>query len=311
MHAVNDSNPWLASVEAGRDPLPAWAAALIATALAAGVVWLTGPAGRAAAALVERAFAAAPTPWPALAGAAVSEVLTFAPLLLAAILACAIARRPAWLPERGPARALAVGVVVGACGFAFSVGMAALAGAVRQGDAGPTGVAALGGVAAGLVLIAFQAASEEVYFRGWLQPALCARWGAWPGLAVTAILFAGLHLVGGARSSLTLVNLLLGGLMFGLLALRSGGLWAPFGAHLAWNWIESCGLGLEPNPGLGPTGSVVDLDLGGPALWSGGIDTMNGSLGATLVLAALVLGLAVFGPSPSAAPEARRSGLAL
>ena len=56
---------------------------------------------------------------------------------------------------------------------------------------------------------AFCVAAEELYFRGWLQPLLCARWGVWAGVIVTALLFAGLHVAGGARAPMSLLNLLL------------------------------------------------------------------------------------------------------
>jgi hypothetical protein len=74
----------------------------------------------------------------------------------------------------------------------------------------------------------------------------------------------------------------------GLLALRTGGLWAAFAAHGVWNWTESCGVGLDPNPGVGAFGALIDLDLAGPALWSGGEDGLNGSLALTLVLGVIV-----------------------
>jgi membrane protease YdiL (CAAX protease family) len=119
-----------------------------------------------------------------------------------------------------------------------------------------------------------------------------------------------LHLAGGAREPLSLLNLFLGGVLFGLLALRSGGLWAPFIAHFAWNWTEACGLGLEANPGIGPNASLFHIALHGDALWSGGDDRLNGSVAMTLVLAALVLGLLAFGASRSERPAAYRSGSA-
>jgi membrane protease YdiL (CAAX protease family) len=125
---------------------------------------------------------------------------------------------------------------------------------------------------------------------------LCASWGPWLGLLATSALFAGLHMIAGAHGALAVVNLLLGGMLFGLLALRSGGLAAPAAAHFAWNWTESGVLGLD----AGPTGRLLDLRLQGSALWSGGPDTMNGSLAMTIVLSALVLTL--MSVKPQAAP---------
>ncbi len=88
---------------------------------------------------------------------------------------------------------------------------------------------------------------------------------------------------------MALVNLMLGGVLFGLLALRSGGLAAPVAAHFAWNATEDLGFGLVPNPGIGPLGALVDLDLAGPAHWGGSEEGLNTSVGMTVVLAALVV----------------------
>jgi membrane protease YdiL (CAAX protease family) len=131
--------------------------------------------------------------------------------------------------------------------------------------------------------VAFQSTAEEVFFRGWLQPLLCARWGPWFGLATTAALFGALHLIAGVHGPLAVANVFLAGLLFGLLALRSGGILAPLAAHFAWNWTESGLLGLAP----APMDSLFHLRLGGAALWSGGADAMDGSLGPTLVLLVL------------------------
>ncbi|HEX7758114.1 MAG TPA: CPBP family intramembrane glutamic endopeptidase [Caulobacteraceae bacterium] len=136
---------------------------------------------------------------------------------------------------------------------------------------------------------------------------LGGRWGAWMGLLATSLIFCGLHVVGGARAPLAAINIFLAGLFFGLLALRSGGLVAPITAHFAWNWAETGLFATDPNPGAGPFGALVDLDLTGPSLWSGGADTMNGSLATTLVLGALILGLMLAVRQRRAAAAARSS----
>jgi membrane protease YdiL (CAAX protease family) len=191
-----------------------------------------------------------------------------------------------WRREVHGLGALVGGLAFGFGGFCASTALASVAGVVSMGGGQPFS-APVGGLLVGLTLTAFQSISEETYFRGWLQPVVCANWGPWLGLVATSVLFAGLHLIAGAHGVLAVVNLLLGGLLFGLLALRSGGLVAPAAAHFAWNWTESDVLGLDP----GPTGRIFDLQLRGSTLWSGGADTMNGSLAMTIVLSALVLTL--------------------
>src|SRR5258708_6682229 len=77
----------------------------------------------------------------------------------------------------------------------------------------------VGALVLGAVLVLVQSVAEEAFFRGWLQPVLCASWGAWAGLLLTAAAFALLHIIAGAHGVLAVVNLFLGGLLFGLLAL--------------------------------------------------------------------------------------------
>jgi membrane protease YdiL (CAAX protease family) len=116
-------------------------------------------------------------------------------------------------------------------------------------------------------------------------------WGPATGVIVASLAFAALHLAGGARSPLTLLNLFFGGLLFGLLALRTGGIAAPAGAHALWNWAEQILLGLDPNPGTGSFGALFDLDLVGTAAWGGSEEGLNASLALTFVLVALIVPL--------------------
>jgi uncharacterized protein len=274
------SNPWVAAVDGARRR-PAAIAALAAV-LAVGALAVLG--GAALAARLTQAMRVGDS---LLARTAIAYACIFLPLWSFALIAAAREGRAMWRGE-GRGANLTLGFAAGAIGYGAAVAVAAAAGVVVIGAEGG-GAAALAGAAASLVLVAFQAGAEETVFRGWLQPILCARWGVWVGLLVGSAAFAALHLVSGVRGPVALINLLLGGLMFGLLALRSGGLWAPFTAHLGWNWTEASLLGLEPNPGVGPGGSIVDLDLAGRPLWSGAAEGMNGSLAMTLVLLAGIL----------------------
>jgi len=191
--------------------------------------------------------------------------------------------RPGMLPWLG------LGVLLGVGGLVLALGDAVLAGVVVRGTAG-LGIATL---LLGTLVVIGQSASEELFFRGWLQPVLARAWGPAAAIGVTAIAFALLHVAGGTRTPLTLVNLMLGGLLFGLLAWRSTGLAAPIGAHAGWNWAEAILFGLDPNPGVGGFGAIHDLDLLGAARWGGSSEGLNASLAMTLVLAALILPLAV------------------
>lgn len=231
---------------------------------------------------------------PAAMQALSANLLIFGPLLAIAVIGSRLARSSLTLggPARG--RAVLLGLALGAAGLLLATAEAWVAGTIVPGAGG-----AQAALLVGLAAIVVQAGVEEVYFRGWLQPLLVSAWGAVPALLVTALAFSLLHVLGGARAPLALLNLFLGGLWFGLMAWRSGGLALPMAAHIAWNATEQLGLGLDPNPGIGSFGAVMDLDLIGPVLWGGSTQGLNGSIGTMAVLLALILPLAFWSPSIS------------
>lgn len=297
MHATDFSNPWVASVDAA--PRRAHPIVVVLIGVLAGLLCLIygQPVGMGLADALQASGLDHPAGADGRLHTAVITAVVFVPMVLTAFVSSRIEGRRIWLHEGHPLLAGLGGLALGAGGFGLVVALAFAAGVVSVGDP-PPAAAAL--IAAGLALIAVQVWAEEIFFRGWIQPVLCARWGPWLGGAVTALLFAGLHLAGGARSPTTILNLLLAGGLFGMLALRSGGLWAPFAAHFAWNGLEAIGLGLEPDPGVGPFGALANLELAGAPLWSGGPDRLNGSLATTLVLAALVMLMTAWAPRRAA-----------
>jgi membrane protease YdiL (CAAX protease family) len=226
----------------------------------------------------------------------------FIPLALLAVIGCAGSRvRPQ--PGIQPGLWVGPGFAIGVAGVAIGMTYTWICGGLSGGGSG-------GGFTswwfAGTALIMFQVMTEEVYFRGWMQPVLQRVWGGPAAVLLTALGFAVVHLASGPRPPLTLLNLFLGGLLFGLLALRSRGLVAPIAAHFGWNWSEQLVLGLDPNPAVGSFGSLYDFELTGMPFWGGSTEGLNMSIGTTFVLVALILPLAVwrFGVTLHRAPSA-------
>jgi membrane protease YdiL (CAAX protease family) len=211
-------------------------------------------------------------------------LIVYGGLLLFALLCTRIQRTRLRL-GRTPMGMLAVGGAVGAIGLGAAVLLAKLAGSL-QASAAPASSAGL--ILCGTGLVLFAASAEEVYFRGWIQPAVAASSGMAAAVLLSSACFSTLHILGGARGPLTLLNLFLGGLLFGLLAARGAGLAAPIGAHAVWNWSEQIGLGLDPNPGVGSFGALSSFDLVGRPVWGGSGQGLNGSLAMTISLIALL-----------------------
>ena len=200
--------------------------------------------------------------------------------------------------ERAPLTA-ASGLAAGVLGLLTAFGFVDLAGSVH----GYPAQSPIGGIALATVLVLYQSAGEEIFFRGWIQPVLARGFGPWIAVAVTSVLFSLLHILVGNTSPVSILNTFLAGVFFGLLAWRTGGMLAPVLAHAGWNWAESTLLGLDPNPGRDPMGTVWNFDLTGSGLWGGSAEGMNASLAVTFVLLALIVPLALYRqPIPTAVP---------
>ncbi|MCC7143415.1 MAG: CPBP family intramembrane metalloprotease [Candidatus Eisenbacteria bacterium] len=160
------------------------------------------------------------------------------------------------------------------------LGLGLLTGAYRWGGIGSWngGGTHAGGatIAGGILLYALgfvlQGSSEELIVRGYVQRTLLAWKPEGPGrllwvVFAPSLLFAAGHLGNPAFTPLAFVNTLLAGVVFALLVLRQGSLWAAMGAHAGWNF----GLGVIwslPVSGLAPR-HLLDVQLvdGASASW--------------------------------------------
>lgn len=224
---------------------------------------------------------------PAGASAPTAETLfnaaVFGVLLAAGALGGALFAVNALAPGVRPLAMMVAGGFVGVSGMLLAAALAAMTGMLQVGaGARPAG----GGVLLwGAAVVLMQAAAEEVYFRGWLQPMAVRGWGVPAGVVAASLAFTLLHVVGGARAPLSMVNLFLGGALFGVIAVLGRGIAGAVAAHGAWNGAEQLLLGLDPNPGVGGFGAAMDFDLVG----AGAEEGLNASLAMTLVLLALLV----------------------
>jgi membrane protease YdiL (CAAX protease family) len=213
------------------------------------------------------------------------------PLYAVAIFSIFVMERRRW-PRPGKLW-LFVGGAIGAAAFLSTLAILIGLGSIRFVAVSAATPTLLVGISTAAAIIAFRALGEELFFRAWLQPLLAQRWGCVAGLAGTSLLFGLAHIVSRDLQPVGFINVSLAGTLFGLLALRTGGLAAPFGAHWVWNTFEQCVFGMTPNPGVDRMGSFINLDLIGPSILSGGANELNGSICTTVVLLASVAALSV------------------
>ena len=169
-------------------------------------------------------------------------------------------------PTRDRIRECLFGFVLGALLFA------ALA-LVRGATVGATwtfaGPSALAAAAFGIIIAFLMLFPEELLFRGYAFQRLVAAAGAWPAIAISAVLFGIYHVAGsgmwGIGAFFHFAMPTLGGVVFGWLAVRSRGLALPIGLHLGGNWIQLSVLSLHPSSNLSPA-TLWSARLPDPAL---------------------------------------------
>lgn len=130
-----------------------------------------------------------------------------------------------------------------------------------------------------VILLAWiiQGAAEEILLRGFMFQAITARYDAYKGIVIPAIVFAFLHLGNKGINALSLINILLCGLALMLLVLKDGNLWGACGFHTVWNLMQGNVFGISVS------GNTMDMSLfktiiKEDSIWSGGIFGLEGSL---------------------------------
>lgn len=191
-------------------------------------------------------------------------------------------RRPlAELSAPGGGRELFAGIALGVGAFAASIAILALLGAYRVVGLGtmlPVVLALLSAIAAGTI--------EEIVFRG-VVFRLIEEWGGtWTALAISSLVFGGIHLLNPHATALGAVGVAFeGGIMLAGAYVLTRRLWLPIGVHAGWNFAEGGIFGV-PTSGFAATG-IVRGEIVGPEWLSGGVFGPEASIVAVIVCIAL------------------------
>jgi membrane protease YdiL (CAAX protease family) len=190
-------------------------------------------------------------------------------------------RELAELSVPGGGRELFAGVALGLCAFAVSIAILGLVGAYRVvglGTALPVVLALLSAIAAGTI--------EEIVFRGVVFRLLEEWGGTWTALAISSILFGGIHLLNPHATILGAIGVAFeGGVMLAGAYVLTRRLWLPIGIHAGWNFAEGGIFGV-PTSGAPSTG-VLRGEVVGPEWLSGGVFGPEASIVAVIVCVVL------------------------
>lgn len=187
-------------------------------------------------------------------------------------------------------RDLRTGLLISAAGMVVVAGLLAMSGSVHVDDVHLD----LGVLALGTLVFAGSALVEELVFRalvlGGLRRLLHSGAAA---LVLSSLAFAGVEmLTTDDWTRVSVASTALGGVMYGVAFLRSGGLALPIGLHFGWNWVQGTVLGFPVSGTTDYSGAFAGLHASGADWLGGGAYGPEGSIWSLvgrLVIIALVV----------------------
>ena len=149
-------------------------------------------------------------------------------------------------------------------------------------------------VAAMLICFILQSSMEEILCRGVVHQLLINKTPVPVTIGVSAVLFTIPHLSSMAGGppvivSAAIVNTVLVSVIFSLITIRSGSIWAACGLHSIWNYILYSILGLNLSGNDEIAASVFDLTSVGSNVLNGGEYGIEAGIMTTVVLAAALV----------------------
>jgi len=129
-----------------------------------------------------------------------------------------------------------------------------------------------------------QGGTEEVATRGWLLTRMAARTNLPLAIAISSSLFGILHMGNAGVTFLSVLNIILDGVLAGLLFIYTDSIWLVVAQHGTWNYVQGNLLGFQVS-GTGADASIFSFSMGyGPDWLTGGAFGAEGSIITTLVL---------------------------
>ena len=115
-----------------------------------------------------------------------------------------------------------------------------------------------------------QGGTEEVATRGWLLTRIAARTNLPLAIAISSSLFGILHMGNAGVTFLSVLNIILDGVLAGLLFIYTDSIWLVVAQHGTWNYVQGNLLGFQVS-GTGADASIFSFTMGdGPDWLTGG-----------------------------------------
>ena len=112
------------------------------------------------------------------------------------------------------------------------------------------------------------AISEETLFMGYILSNLMASFDKYIALIISAIFFSLIHSFNANINFISMVNLFISGIIFGVAYIYSKSLWFPIALHFSWNFFQGPVFGF--NVSGRDTYSLLSTNADTANIWNGG-----------------------------------------
>jgi membrane protease YdiL (CAAX protease family) len=124
--------------------------------------------------------------------------------------------------------------------------------------------------------------AEEILGRGYIMTVLKQTRNIYVVMIVSAVIFSLLHISNPNVSLIGLINIVLVGILFSYMYVKSGGIWMPIGYHITWNYFQGNIFGFQVS-GLEQVGIYKTKVLSGNII-NGGAFGPEGGIATTVVI---------------------------
>jgi membrane protease YdiL (CAAX protease family) len=124
--------------------------------------------------------------------------------------------------------------------------------------------------------------AEELLTRGYVMSVLRQTKCMPLVIATSSVLFSLMHIKNNSFSLIPFINIVLAGLLFAYMFIKSGSIWMPIGYHITWNYFQGCVYGF-PVSGHGSQG-IFNMQYASDTILNGGAFGPEGGLVVTIVL---------------------------
>lgn len=157
----------------------------------------------------------------------------------------------------------------------------------------PTGAKAIIPMAILFIGFVIQGGTEEIVSRGWILNVVSAKYNKILGVFVATLYFTSCHIFNKGLNSIAVLNLILFSVFLCLYVLKTNNIWGACGLHAAWNFTQGNIFGLDVSGEAMRAGTLIDLDINGNQLLTGGTFGIESGLAITIVIIIGIVGIII------------------